>query len=264
MNQLAKLRAGVVVAPAGTTTLDIDITSTIVMGTLAINGEPAAAGNSGIVVLRSADGDRVVIANTARDTYVARVVPGSYDVYYTRTATPADTTTPAPANHAAKLQTGWSLAPSATTMLDIDIPSATVSGTITINGTSAGTGDHGTLMLRSAAGDFAPFASTARRQLHRAPGPGPVRPLLLPRRQDRRHNAHHAQHAGTRRSSSVASPSRNKGAVDKPCVVCCSSLARGRTVKTFIKAIEVWVPTKNRARLEHSQGLYGGTRISNG
>ena len=46
-------------------------------------------------------------------------------------------------------------------MLDIDIPSATVSGTITINGTSAGTGDHGTLMLRNASGDFAPFASTA-------------------------------------------------------------------------------------------------------
>ena len=104
MNQLAKLRGGVAVAATGTTVLDIDITSTVMMGTLKINGEPAAAGNSGIVTLRSADGDRVVIANTARDTYFARVVPGTYDLYYTRTATPANTTTPAPQNHAAKLQ----------------------------------------------------------------------------------------------------------------------------------------------------------------
>ena len=43
-NQLAKLRAGVVVAPTGTTALDIDITSTLVMGALTINGVPAAAG----------------------------------------------------------------------------------------------------------------------------------------------------------------------------------------------------------------------------
>jgi len=161
MNQLAKLRGGVIVAAVGTTVLDIDITSTVIMGTLKINGEPAAAGNSGIVTLRSADGDRVVVANTATDTYFARVVPGTYDLYYTRTATPTNTTTAAPANHAARLQTGLVLAPGAATVLDIDIPSATVSGAITVNGASAGSGDHGTLMLRNAAGDFAPFASTA-------------------------------------------------------------------------------------------------------
>ncbi len=160
VNQLAKLRAGIVVAPAGTTVLDIDVTSTIVMGTVMINGAPAAAGNSGIVTLRSADGDRAVIANTASATFFAHVVPGTYDLYYTRTATPANTTTAAPANHAAKLRTGLVLAPGATTVFDIDIPSATVTGMITINGTSSGTGDHGTLMLQSAAGDFATFAST--------------------------------------------------------------------------------------------------------
>jgi hypothetical protein len=160
VNQLAKLRAGVLVAPAGTTVLDIDVASAIVTGAVRINGAPAAAGNSGIVSLRSADGDRVTIANTASASYTARVVPGTYDVYYTRTATPTNTMTEAPANHAALLQAGIVVAPGAANVLDVDIPSATVTGTITVNGASAGTGDTGWLLLRSAAGDFATFAST--------------------------------------------------------------------------------------------------------
>jgi hypothetical protein len=159
-NQLARLRAGVVVGASGITVLDIDITSTLVMGALTINGVPAAAGNSGIVTLRNADGDRVVIANTARPTFATRVVPGTYDLYYTRTASPANTMTAAPANHAAKLRAGVVIAPGAMTVLDVDIPSASVSGAITVNGASAGAGDHGTLLLRSASGDFGTFAFT--------------------------------------------------------------------------------------------------------
>ena len=159
-NQLAKLRAGVVVAPTGTTALDIDITSTLVMGALTINGLPADAGNAGIVSLRSADGDRVTIANTARATYATRVVPGTYDLYYTRTASVTNTMTEAPANHAARLRTGVVIAPGAMTVLDVDIPSTTVSGTITVNGAAAGAGDYGTLLLHSAAGDFGTFAFT--------------------------------------------------------------------------------------------------------
>jgi hypothetical protein len=159
-NQLAKLRAGVVVAPTGTTALDIDITSTLVMGALTINGVPAAAGNSGIVSLRNADGDRVTIANTARATFATRVVPGTYDLYYTRTASPANIMTEAPANHAARLRTGVVIAPGTTTVLDVDIPSTTVSGTIKVNGAAAGAGDYGTLLLQSASGDFGTFAFT--------------------------------------------------------------------------------------------------------
>ena len=45
-------------------------------------------------------------------------------------------------------------------MLDVDIPSTTVSGMITVNGAAAGTGDYGTLLLHSAAGDFGTFAFT--------------------------------------------------------------------------------------------------------
>jgi hypothetical protein len=137
------------------------VTSSLMTGAVTINGVPAAAGNSGIVTLRSTDGDRVVIANTASATYSARVVPGTYDVYYTRTAGPNNTTTEAPANHAAKLRSGLVVAPGRTTVFDVDIPSATVSGTIKINGVLAGADDHGTLMLQSAAGGFAPFASTS-------------------------------------------------------------------------------------------------------
>jgi hypothetical protein len=160
-NQLAKLRAGIVVAAGATTVLDIDVTSSLVMGAVTINGLPAAAGfNSGIVTLRSADGDRAQIASAASAAYAARVVPGTYDLYYTRIASPTNTTTEAPANHAARLRTAVVIAPGATTVFDIDIPSTTVTGMITVNGATAGAGDTGRLMLQNAAGDFAPFAST--------------------------------------------------------------------------------------------------------
>jgi hypothetical protein len=159
-NQLARLRSGVVVPPTGTTTLDIDITSALVTGAVRINGAPAAAGgNVGILSLRAADGDRVNIANVASPSYTARVVPGTYDLYYTRTGNLRNTMTEAPANHAALLQTGVVVAPGTMT-LDIDIPSKTVSGAISVNGATAGAGDFGTLLLRSAAGDFATFAFT--------------------------------------------------------------------------------------------------------
>ena len=160
-NQLARLRTGIQVAADRTTVLDIDVTSSRLMGAVTINGVPAAAGNSGIVSLRSADGDRATIANTAGATYSARVVPGTYDVYYTRTAGPNNTMTEAPANHAAKLRTGLVVAPGQTTVFDVDIPSTTVSGTIKINGILSGADDRGTLMLQNAGGDFAPFASTS-------------------------------------------------------------------------------------------------------
>jgi hypothetical protein len=159
-NHLARLRSDVLVGAGGVTRLDIDIPSTTVSGALNINGEPAGAGNSGIVSLRDAAGDRVDIANTASPTFSARVVPGTYDVYYTRTATPTNTMTLAPANHAARLHSDVVVAPGAPTVFDIDIPSTMVTGRITVNGVPAGPGDTGTLMLRSAAGDYAPFAST--------------------------------------------------------------------------------------------------------
>jgi len=161
-NQLARLRADITVGAAGVTRLDVDVPSAIITGTLNINGEPGGsdAGNSGIVSLRAGEIDRANIANTARPTFSARVVPGTYDVYYTRTATPANTMTPAPANHAARLHAGIVVAPGAMTTFDIDIPSTTVSGRITVNGLPAGPGDHGTLMLRSADGDYASFGPT--------------------------------------------------------------------------------------------------------
>ena len=79
----------------------------------------------------------------------ARVVPGTYDVYYTRTATPTNTSTLAPANHAARLHADVVVAPGSPTMFDIDIPSAMVTGRISVNGVPAGPGDHGTLMRNS-------------------------------------------------------------------------------------------------------------------
>jgi len=160
-NQLAKLATAITVGNSGATQLDVDVPSTIVTGTLNINGAPAAAGpNSGIVSLRAGETDRVNIGNTANPTFSARVVPGMYDIYYTRAAGPANTTTPAPANHAALLGSGIIVAPGPMTTFDVDIPSTTVSGRITVNGMQGGPGDYGTLMLRNAAGDYATVAPT--------------------------------------------------------------------------------------------------------
>src|SRR4029078_1410319 len=91
--QLARLRADITVGADGVTRLDVDVPSAIITGTLNIKGEPGGsdAGTSGIVSLRAGEIDRANIANTARPTFSARVVPGTYDVYYTRTATPGNT-----------------------------------------------------------------------------------------------------------------------------------------------------------------------------
>jgi hypothetical protein len=170
-NQLARLRAGVVVAATGGTRLDIEVVSTTVMGSLKINGAPADAGNSGVLQLRSASGDRVTIANTARPDFSARVVPGTYDLFYVRTATPHNTSTAAPANQAAKQKTGIVVSAGSPLALDIDIPSTTVAGAITINGAPAGDADVGTMFLQSGAGDIAAFPLT---------GAGPYTARLVP------------------------------------------------------------------------------------
>src|SRR5678816_3514433 len=53
----------------------------------------------------SAGGDRVTIGNTSGPSFSARVVPGTYDLFYVRTATPNNTSTAAPANQACLLYT---------------------------------------------------------------------------------------------------------------------------------------------------------------
>jgi len=112
------------------------------------------ATGAGGITYRLPDATSLALANP---TFSARVVPGTYDLFYARTATPTNTSTAAPANHAAKLKTGVVVAAGGATVLDIDIPSTMVSGAVTINGARAGEADVGTLFLQSAAGDFAPF-----------------------------------------------------------------------------------------------------------
>src|SRR5262249_53519576 len=103
------------------------------------------------------DGDRVTIANTAGATFSAPLLPGTYDLFYIRTAASANTSIAAPANHAAKLKTGVVIPPGDATVLNIDIPSTMVSGAVTINGAPAADSDVGTLFLKTAEGDVAPF-----------------------------------------------------------------------------------------------------------
>ena len=66
-------------------------------------------------------------------SYLVKVVPGSYDVYYQSTAAPGVT---APRNSQAKLQSVV-VAATGNTTVDIDVPSVVVSGALQINGATS-------------------------------------------------------------------------------------------------------------------------------
>jgi len=135
-NRLARLHEGVVVAAGAATVLDADVPATTVSGVITINGAALAAGDTVNLSLRNAAGDTVPIAASSTGSYSARVVPGSYDVTYTAGDAAPGTTTPA--NQLALIATGVVIGAAAPTRLDVNIPSATVAGSIAINGVAAG------------------------------------------------------------------------------------------------------------------------------
>jgi len=159
-NSLARLQS-IVVAATGNTTVDVDIPSVVVSGTLKINGATVAStADGGNLSLRTSAGDMVALGNTATGSYSVRVVPGSYDAYYQSTAAGAT----APRNTLSRLQSVAVAATGATT-LDIDVPSAAISGTVKINGaTVAIQNDAGILSLRTDAGDTVPLGMTSAGQ----------------------------------------------------------------------------------------------------
>jgi len=107
--------------------------------------------------LRGAAEDLVGLARTTVSTYSVKMVPGTYDLFY---AGPSGATV-VPRNSNARLRTGVVVAPTGTTMLDIDLPSVTVSGAITIAGaTVTSPNEYGSLWLTGAAGDRVSLGET--------------------------------------------------------------------------------------------------------
>ncbi len=154
-NTSAKLQSGIVVGSAPLA-LDVNISATAVSGSFTINGATVASAieQQGSLTLANAAGDQAPLGtySAATGSYSGRVVPGTYDLYWSGSG--ADV----PSNRSAKIQTGIVVGSSAL-VLDVDLLASTVSGTVTINGATDSALGNGIsyLTLRGAAGDTAPI-----------------------------------------------------------------------------------------------------------
>jgi len=158
-NRSAKLRSGIVVGTAPLT-LDVDITTTTVSGSAAINGTTISGADQGIgtFVLRAAstDSEDVVLAATNASSYSKEVIAGTYDLLYAMLEDgPA-----IPANRSARLKQGIVVGKSPVS-LDINLPTTVISGNVTVNGASVSGNGAAVLTLYSANGDRAPIAGVS-------------------------------------------------------------------------------------------------------
>ena len=119
-----------------------------------MNGAPSPANEPyGTIYLRDADGDEVGLGTAGTAMYTPKqIVAGTYDVYYRWTSTDAINPPLLPRNDNVRLKAGVVLTSSQT--FDVDIPTITLSGAITLNGAPSPAGEpYGTVYLRNAAGD---------------------------------------------------------------------------------------------------------------
>lgn len=151
-NSQRVVRAGVSLTSSGT--LDADIQAVPISGTFTVNGQPPGSGITGSIWLKSTSSADQVLLSFAKQTttYTALVATGTYDVYYRSglldSAASGDTSTLR--NTSAKLASAVVISGART--LDIDIPSITVSGQLTVNGALLSTGT-GYVVLRRAGDD---------------------------------------------------------------------------------------------------------------
>jgi hypothetical protein len=158
------LQRGIVVG-SSPLTLNVDVPTTTVSGTITVNGaQVASTAGLGKLTLQNAT-TTWTFANTTSDpssstpagAYSTAIVPGTYDLYYGVITVG----TGVPSNASVKLRSGVVIGTTSPQTLDIDITATTVTGTITVNGAqidaSMGTGG---LHLRNAAGDDALLGTT--------------------------------------------------------------------------------------------------------
>jgi len=165
-NSHAKLQSGIVVGTEPLS-LDVDIPATDVSTTVTFNGvalSDSVTTNSdnsskGALYLSRGAGERAFVAFLADRTYFARVVPGSYDLYYSRYSRSAEIL---PTNTFAKLQTGIVIGTSPVS-LKVDVPVTTVSATVTVSGAALTNIDDvvSFLTLKSDSGDSVQLTRTS-------------------------------------------------------------------------------------------------------
>lgn len=140
--------------------LDIDIPVTMLSGTFTLDGDapPSSIYENGRIVLRDPrTGDEVELGQTRDASFEVPVVPGSYEVVYRRLVGGSIV----PANRAAVLAQ-VDLRPGAQ-QLDVDIPTAVITGAITVGGGLPPTdpSNDGLLLLRNPqTGDEAVLGNT--------------------------------------------------------------------------------------------------------
>jgi len=128
-NSTIELRSGVVIG-ASPVSLDVQIPEpTPVSGKITVAGDPIT-GNPPWLTL--SDGTTIASAPSG-NTYSALAFPGTYDLIF---HAPQDAGN-LPSNYSARIKTGVVVGTSPL-VLDIDIPRATLSGTITLNGALKG------------------------------------------------------------------------------------------------------------------------------
>jgi hypothetical protein len=154
-----------IVAGSSPLTLNVDVPTTTVSGTITVNGaQVASTAGLGKLTLQNATTTWTFAATTSdaysstpAGAYSTAIVPGTYDLYYSVITVG----TGVPSNASVKLRGGVVIGTTSPQTLDIDIPATTVTGTITVNGAqvdaSMGTGG---LHLRNAAGDDALIGTT--------------------------------------------------------------------------------------------------------
>jgi hypothetical protein len=158
------LQRGIVVG-SSPLTLNVDVPTTTVSGTITVNGaQVASTAGLGKLTLQNATTTWTFAVTTSdafsltpAGAYSTAIVSGTYDLYYGVITVG----TGVPSNASVKLRSGVVIGTTSPQTLDIDIPATTVTGTITVNGAqvdaSMGTGG---LHLRNAAGDDALIGTT--------------------------------------------------------------------------------------------------------
>jgi hypothetical protein len=148
INENAVLAAGIEID--ADRTLDVDVASVLVQGDITIAGAapPGSAIENGELFLRDARSGAVSkIGETMNGTYAVRLIPGEYDVLYSRKAGASIV----PWNTLGLVEPGIDIGASG--ILDIDIPRVELSGQITLNGEEppASAYENGHLLLRDRA-----------------------------------------------------------------------------------------------------------------
>ncbi|HND11194.1 MAG TPA: hypothetical protein PLY80_12195, partial [Pseudomonadota bacterium] len=146
-NQKALIRSGVTLT--STQTFNVDIPTVTLSGQITVNGVVPPAERFGTVTLRnSTTGDSVSLGTVTDASYTPKqIIPGVYDVFYSWDTT--DTVNPPalPRNQKALIRSGVTL--TSTQTFNVDIPTITLTGRITVNGVVPPAERFGTVTLRN-------------------------------------------------------------------------------------------------------------------